>query len=401
MTVNDIPEVRHHEVGVGAAPADDRVTTAGDDLRPLVWRGLALTIVTLGFYRFWYRTDLRRWYWRNTQVAGSAFEYRGTAKELFIGFLFALAIILPLYITASLIGIFASEQVGAILNLPFALIFLLLVQYGAFRSRRYRLTRTFWRGLRFDQTGSAWGYAWRSLGWAALVAVTLGLAFPFMRRALEAYKIRHTRFGTAEGGFTTPIGGLMARWLILLAPLLLSLGLALAAAFSGFVSIDELGGLIVLACLFSLFTWPAYRIAEFRTFTAGTTIGPIGFHSAIPAKTAYWIYLKFFLLLLVAITVLGLVAFALVFASVDPQQLFRTGTPPIGPLVVIILAYLLAFLIFGALKELLLNQLFWRLMAGTLTITGLESLDTVIGQSTAAEAATGEGFADALDFGGV
>jgi uncharacterized membrane protein YjgN (DUF898 family) len=381
--------------------ADTQVRTTGDDLRPLVWRGLALTIVTLGFYRFWYRTDLRRWYWRHTQVAGSAFEYRGTAKELFVGFLFALAIILPLYVAASLIGIFASEQVGAILNLPFALIFLLLVQYGAFRSRRYRLTRTFWRGLRFDQTGSAWGYAWRSLGWAALVVVTLGLAFPFMRRALEAYKIRNTRFGTAEGGFSAPIGGLMMRWLILLAPLLLSLGLALAAAFAGFVSIDELGGLIVLAALFSLLMWPAYRIAEFRTFTAGTTIGPIGFHSAIQAKTAYWIYLKFFLLLLVAIAALGLVTFALVFASVDPQQLFRTGRPPIGPLVVIILAYLLAFLIFGALKELLLNQPFWRIMAGTLTLRGLEHLESVIGQSTAAEAATGEGFADALDFGGV
>jgi uncharacterized membrane protein YjgN (DUF898 family) len=381
--------------------ADTQVRTTGDDLRPLVWRGLALTIVTLGFYRFWYRTDLRRWYWRHTQVAGSAFEYRGTAKELFIGFLFALAIILPLYIAASLIGIFASEQVGTILNLPFALIFLLLVQYGAFRSRRYRLTRTFWRGLRFDQTGSAWGYAWRSLGWAALVVVTLGLAFPFMRRALEAYKIRSTRFGTAEGGFSAPIGGLMVRWLILLLPLLLSLGLALAAAFSGFVSIDELGGLIVLASLFSLLMWPAYRIAEFRTFTAGTTIGPIGFHSAIAAKTAYWIYLKFFLLLLVAIAALGLVTVALVFATIDPQQLFKTGLPPIGPLVVIILAYLLAFLMFGALKELLLNQPFWRIMAGTLTLTGLEHLESIIGQSTAAETATGEGFADALDFGGV
>jgi uncharacterized membrane protein YjgN (DUF898 family) len=387
--------------------ADAPVRTTGDDLRPLVWRGLALTIVTLGFYRFWYRTDLRRWYWRSTQVVGSAFEYRGTAKELFIGFLFALAIIVPLYLAAALVGIFASEQVGAILNLPFALIFLLLVQYGAFRSRRYRLTRTFWRGLRFDQTGSAWGYAWRSLGWAALVAVTLGLAFPFMRRALESYKIRHTRFGTAEGGFSAPIGGLMVRWLILLAPPLLSIGAGLVAVLAelrGAGHPEAAAAAVSLApagFILALLMWPAYRIAEFRTFTAGTTIGPIGFHSAIAAKTAYGIYLKFFLLLLVAIAVLGLVTFGLVFASVDPQQLFKTGTPPIGPLVVIILAYLLAFLIFGALKELLLNQPFWRAMAGTLTLTGFEHLDAVIGQSTAAEAATGEGFADALDFGGV
>jgi len=46
-----------------------------------------LTIVTLGFYRFWARTRIRKYMWSHVEFEGSRFEYTGTAKELFYGFL--------------------------------------------------------------------------------------------------------------------------------------------------------------------------------------------------------------------------------------------------------------------------------------------------------------------------
>src|SRR5258705_6215321 len=48
---------------------------------------LLLSIVTLGFYRFWGKTRIRRYIWSRLSLSGDAFEYTGTGGELFIGFL--------------------------------------------------------------------------------------------------------------------------------------------------------------------------------------------------------------------------------------------------------------------------------------------------------------------------
>src|SRR5215813_6408935 len=61
----------------------------------LMIRGSALLAVTLGIYRFWLTTDQRRFLWSNTEVAGDALEYAGTARELVIGFLIAVAVLVP------------------------------------------------------------------------------------------------------------------------------------------------------------------------------------------------------------------------------------------------------------------------------------------------------------------
>ena len=55
----------------------------------LVKRGAGLELITLGFYRFWLATDMRRHLWSNTHVDGDAAEYTGRARELLIGFLVA------------------------------------------------------------------------------------------------------------------------------------------------------------------------------------------------------------------------------------------------------------------------------------------------------------------------
>ena len=55
----------------------------------VVWTG-ALTVVTLGIYRFWARTRLRRYIWSSIMPGGDSFEYTGTGLEKFLGFLIAL-----------------------------------------------------------------------------------------------------------------------------------------------------------------------------------------------------------------------------------------------------------------------------------------------------------------------
>ena len=40
----------------------------------LLIRGAALLAVTLGIYRFWFATDVRRFLWSNTEVSGETLE---------------------------------------------------------------------------------------------------------------------------------------------------------------------------------------------------------------------------------------------------------------------------------------------------------------------------------------
>jgi uncharacterized membrane protein YjgN (DUF898 family) len=73
------------------------VGDTGDYWRLLI-RGNVLVAVTLGIYRFWLATDMRRFLWSHTQIGGETLEYTGRGIELFLGFLIAIAVLVPIYV---------------------------------------------------------------------------------------------------------------------------------------------------------------------------------------------------------------------------------------------------------------------------------------------------------------
>src|SRR5215470_9539572 len=175
--------------------------TGGDGaFRRLVVRGAFLELVTFGFYRFWLTTDIRRHLWTHTEIDGDALEYTGRGKELLFGFLIAMAVLGPIFLVYFLIGL-EAERIKAFASLPLYLFLLAFGQFAAYRARRYRLTRTVWRGLRFWMTGSGWSYAWRSVLWGLLLVPSLGFAYPWRMAALERYKLGHTLHGNLPGRF--------------------------------------------------------------------------------------------------------------------------------------------------------------------------------------------------------
>src|SRR5262249_14418817 len=157
-------------------------------------RGNALLAATLGIYRFWFITDVRRYLWSNTEVAGETLEYTGTPTEILIGFLIALAVLVPLYLCLALAA-FTFGPIGQpISSLSFPLLFF-LGQFAVYRARRYRLTRTIYRGVRFHQDGSAVRYAICAAFWWVMIIICLGLAYPFAQSRLERFKMRNTWYG--------------------------------------------------------------------------------------------------------------------------------------------------------------------------------------------------------------
>lgn len=132
---------------VGAITFDKRLI----GLTGLAIRGFLLSLVTFGIYRFWYITDLRRYFWNRTVIDGSPGEYAGRGKELFLGFLVALAVLIPIYVAifVATLSVPALAPFGSILS--FAILFV-LGQFAGYRGRRYRASRTLWRGIGWDRT---------------------------------------------------------------------------------------------------------------------------------------------------------------------------------------------------------------------------------------------------------
>src|SRR6202166_3272812 len=200
------------------------VAFSGDrgEFRQLVTRGAGLELITVGFYRFCLATDIRRHWWSNTDIDGDAAEYTGRGRELLIGFLFALAILVPIYLAYFIVGV-EIERLKAFTSVPLFLFFYLFGQFAIYRARRYRLTRTVWRGVRFWMSGSGWAYAARATLWGLFVMVTLGLALPWREAALERYKMRHSFYGDLQGSFEGRGSEFFKRgwWLWLLTPVAL------------------------------------------------------------------------------------------------------------------------------------------------------------------------------------
>lgn len=192
--------------------------------------GLLLTLVTLGIYHFWLKTDIRRYLWGRVEADDDPFEYTGTGGELFKGFLIAVfLVILPVSLVLQLVVgpmLVTNLFVGGILATLFALFNLWLAGVAFFSVRRYRLTRTRWRGIRANQRGSRAGYGLRfALAWIVNL-VTLGLALPATRLALTRYELGNMEIGNRDVTFGPARSSVYPTFLLCWLLLLPTLGLS-------------------------------------------------------------------------------------------------------------------------------------------------------------------------------
>jgi uncharacterized membrane protein YjgN (DUF898 family) len=146
---------------------------------------LFLTLITLGVYSFWGRVRVRKYMMSQTEFEGDRFAYHGTGKELLIGWLKAVVILaIP---TVALIWFSA----GAFVYLVFAS----FMPVAVVNARRYRLSRTSWRGIRFSFRGPVLEFYMVSIrGWL-LSLVTLGVAYPVWQNWRQTFLVSHSYYG--------------------------------------------------------------------------------------------------------------------------------------------------------------------------------------------------------------
>ena len=419
MTVPKIPispvlaPVDFPQAAAPAAPADSRVAFAAGRpaFRRLVLRGAFLELVTAGFYRFWLATDMRRHLWSHTTVEGDAPEYVGTAKQLLVGFLFAVAILVPIYGGYFWLGL-EAERVQAFASVPLGLFYYVFLQFAIYRSRRFRMTRTVWRGVRFSMTGSGLNYAWRVGLWSLLVFISLGFALPWRQAALERFKMRYTSYGNLQGGFEGTGSGLFKQgwWLWLVCWGLVALpvlAIVQHVRHHGSTGFEKLAAVLLLAfcvqVLLAPFIYARYKSIEWRWWASGIRFGDVRFSSDLcPGAFVglYWKVIGWSCLLFLGLTIWMSATFGIGFSLVGGagtvEQKMLMLSQHWGLMAAVAVGYVAFILAFWAVMRIYLIHDIWKRVAESATVHNLAAAADVAAQGEMA-GALGEGLADSLD----
>lgn len=375
----------------------------------LAFKTALLTALTLGIYRFWAKTRIRKYIWSSVAGQSDAFEYTGTGLEKFLGFLMAI-VILAIYLGIVQMILFyfglslfseptsSAEMVGQ--TLAFYITFLAVVPlifFAQYRARRYKLARSRWRGVRFGMERSAWGYALRAMGHWVLTIFTLGVLLPRQTFYLEKYMTDRTWYG--NGKFEQ-----QGKWTGLY-PAMKHLAIGLAILIGGGI----LGGLTgsavlgvtaaVVGYIWLMIGLVSYRVKSFIYLTDNKVLdGEVRFDATPETSIIVGT-------VIVGGLVVGLVV-GLVFAvvggiasSLMGPLMFGNPVAQIFGLIAVAAIYIMALAMAGALSLVWITQPIIDHVVTTLNVKGAEHLNT-IKQRAHDDGADAEGFADALDVGG-
>jgi uncharacterized membrane protein YjgN (DUF898 family) len=172
---------------------------------------LLLTVATLGIYSAWAKTRRLQYFYRNTQLAGASFDFRGDPRAILRGRILAV-VLLVAYHYAFGFSLEAGVVVVAVLlaGLPFMMLSAL----------RFRLSNVWYRGLPFGFCGSVRdAYRVYLLPVAVFVlpgamialmpnskfsgaAFLLYLAWPLIHGATRCYQQEHLMYGNQRAGFS-------------------------------------------------------------------------------------------------------------------------------------------------------------------------------------------------------
>ena len=442
-----------HAVSASAAgqPLDLTFDNRGDWLFSLGLKHGLLKILTLGFYSFWAKTDLRRRIWSFTRINGEPIEYTGTGKELFLGFLIIVATVIVPVILSGLAVVLASGGNKAALGLYQLVVyglFFLLFGNAMYRAQRYRLSRTRWRGIRGALTGSpgryGWTYFWtlvvpfaaafivsaiavvvatratgsNYLNWVLPITLVLALwVLPWRANVLQADMIRDMYFGDQRLWFSGKAAPLyksyLAAWLGSAVLFFAAFGF-LGRIFWGERVLDNWNKFkippsigqtaeIVVITLVTFLMWSLitswYRAQQIKHFAKHTHIQSASFRSTATGHGLVWLTLSNWLISTGVWLLVVMISAALVYnlgLVPTPAQTLTPSAAQSEPQLVIYLTVLPIFILFTTVAAAITQLRSARYFMSNLKLDGTVDLARLL-QSSDSGPRRGEGLAQMFD----
>ena len=173
-------------------------TGQGGDLFAVLIVNWLLTFITLGVYYPWAKARRLQYFHEHTELDAHPFHFHGTGKEMFVGFIKAVGLLVLIY--AVFFGLVLTQEVWAML-LGYLFLFVAiiaitpLVLHGTYR---YRMGRTSWRGIHFGYRGDLKELYSICIRDGLLTLITFGIYGAWLQMNLRNYILGHVRFGNSS-----------------------------------------------------------------------------------------------------------------------------------------------------------------------------------------------------------
>ena len=149
---------------------------------------IMLSIVTLGIYSAWAKVRTRKYFYNNTLLMNTPFDYLADPVKILKGRLLVLAVFL-IYSFSAL--------VSPLLQGFLVLMFLPLFPWVIIKALKFNLYNSAYRHIRFHFHAPYLRALWVFLGLPILVALSVGLAYPYFIKAQKQFVIDHSSYGTS------------------------------------------------------------------------------------------------------------------------------------------------------------------------------------------------------------
>ncbi len=193
---------------------------------------ITLSILTLGIYSAWAKVRTQRYFYGNTYVNDSCFDYLADPVAILKGRLLAVAFFLVYWIGVNFVPILAVISIVA---------FVILFPWIISRSMMFRARNSAYRNIRFNFTGRYWDAMKAFMLWPILIPFTLGLIWPYVQYKQKRMLVEHSSFGAGQFEFSAQPKEFYVIYVI---AVLLAAGLPIAVMIIGvFMGMGGMAGL--------------------------------------------------------------------------------------------------------------------------------------------------------------
>ncbi|MDQ1363420.1 MAG: hypothetical protein QG652_1281 [Pseudomonadota bacterium] len=148
---------------------------------------LLLTIITLGIYSAWAKVRTKRYFYGNTLLGGSPFDYLADPLAILKGWAIAVAVLIAYNLSTNIF------PVSSLLLLPLMMI---VLPWVVVRAMCFRARNSAWRNIRFGFKKSYGEAAMVFILFPVLIIITLGLFLPYYYYAMNRFMVNNSGYGT-------------------------------------------------------------------------------------------------------------------------------------------------------------------------------------------------------------
>ncbi len=254
---------------------------------------ILLSVITLGIYSAWAKVRTKKYFYSNTTLINSSFDYLADPVKILKGRLLVLAV-------------FAfysfSPFIAPLLQEVLLIILLPILPWVVIKALKFNCYNTAYRNIRFYFNARYLEALWVFIGLPMLVAITFGLAFPYFIRAQKQFIINHSRYGTSNFLMSAEIGQFYAIVLNMFGLLLVSGVVATYLSVGLFyvngeqspfpITSDFIPLIFALLLPFYLFLF-SFWYANLKNIVINSTeINHFSFNSELKTTAVFWIFLS-------------------------------------------------------------------------------------------------------------